>query len=103
MIMDPRFGGPKNGDSIYLVPIDEESTDAPIVALEIDPESSYKVMFVNSTTGEFVFTNIPPGRYQILIEIAPGIIPLRSMETGRIDFLTIESNQMLDLGRMQIP
>lgn len=102
IVMNPRYGAPKNGDSVYLVPIGEQPKDGLHIIPEVDPENSHKAI-VNKVTGEFAFVNIPPGRYQMLVVTSVGTLPVRSMDTGRIEFLTIEADQVLDLGRVQIP
>jgi len=102
-VMDPMIGGPKNGDSIYLVPMPEAPPSGLIVAPEVDPENAHKVTAIDRENGQFVFTNIPPGDYHILVVTPMGTIPVRSMDTGRIQFPTLLVDQVLDLGHVQIP
>jgi len=75
-----------------------ETTDPiyPMVALE---KTTAPQALLDINTGEFLFYDVPPGKYGVLVE-RPLMVPvlLNNPETGQTLYLQIESNEHVDLG-----
>lgn len=103
IIMDPMFGTPLGGDGIYLVPVDEEAESEGFFIAEVDPETAVKVSSAESSTGDILFTNVPPGRYRLFVVTSAGTVPASYMDGGQRIVLDVEMDQIIDLHRIRIP
>jgi hypothetical protein len=101
LAMDPD-NLPDPDDAIFLVPLpDGQVTMIPSFEKGEVPQAE-----VDEVTGEFVFTNIEPGLYAVVIlTISNAQIPART-EDGSFVILRIEEkdrDKMIDLGHIRIP
>jgi len=106
LVLDPMFGAPQGeGGGLYLVPVEEPLSDSQeLVIPDFDMDGVPKAGKLDSTTGEFAFFDVPPGNYQMLVITSVGKFPIRSTETKQwLNSLVIESDQRVDLGRVQFP
>lgn len=93
---------PDPNDGIYLVPLpDGQVTMIPPIAAGEVPQAD-----VDEATGEFVFTNVEPGLYAVVVRtVSNAEIPART-EEGTFAILRIEEadrNQTIELGYIQVP
>jgi hypothetical protein len=104
VVLDPMTIIPAPGDSIYLVslPIDQPISGIPSFEIGAVPQAD-----VDERTGDFVFTNIQPGQYAVVVITHGGAqIPVRYMETATYAIFTVEASQAdttVDLGSMTLP
>ena len=105
VVRDPTSMLPAPDDSIYLVPVGAEGqgvTGIPQFTPGEVPQAD-----VDERTGEFVFINIEPGKYAVVVITMGGAqIPTRSMEDGNyaINTFTEEDiDQIVELGSLSLP
>jgi hypothetical protein len=92
VVLDPTSLVPGADDSIFLVPIDESSTVSGTPSFK---KGEVPQADVDERTGEYVFTNIAPGKYMIMIETQSGSqFPTHWMSTNSFAIVTIDSTQM---------
>lgn len=103
IVLDPTFGTPQGeGSGVYLVPTIEPPSDT-LKVLEITEEAC-KAIVLDSTSGRFIFSDVLPGTYQMLVVTSAGTFPARSTETKKwLQYIVIEADQVLDLGMVQYP
>lgn len=103
IVLDPTFGTPQGeGSGVYLVPTTEPPSDD-LKILEITDES-YKAGVLDSKSGRFVFSDVLPGAYQMLVVTSAGTFPARSTETKKwLQYIVVEADQVLDLSMVQYP
>ena len=107
LVIDPMVTAPDpaTADPIFLVPLPGQETNvSAIPSFEIGQVPQAEV---DETTGEFVITNIEPGRYIIMILLKGGEkIPARDYETGNLAIVTIDStniDQVVELNVLSVP
>lgn len=105
VVRDPTSILPGPDDAIFLVPIEAEGagvTGIPQFTVGEVPQAD-----VDETTGEFVFVDIQPGKYAVVVMTAGGSqIPTRSMEDGTFSIFTFtaeQQDQVVELGSLSLP
>lgn len=102
-VADPELGMPDANDAIFLVPLPEGDgvTMIPTFRIGDVPQAD-----VDERTGEFVFTDIEPGRYIVMVHtIGNTQIPART-EDGSFAIFTItetDRNQTVDVNYLRVP
>jgi hypothetical protein len=89
-------------DSIYLAPYPEERSDVPTLG----PNNSNYQANVDESTGNFVLTDIPPGRYAIVVRSKTGEVPAFGWDTEEFVIPTVKESDRghtIDLGWIYIP
>lgn len=103
LVLDPMTLVPAPDDSIYLVSIPESGISTiPQFEVGTVPQAE-----VDETTGEFMFTNIAPGHYAVVVVTKGGAqIPTRYFETGNFAIFKVEESQadaVIELGKLSLP
>jgi hypothetical protein len=104
VVRDPTTMIPAPGDSIYLVQIPADDPMASIPQFEVGtvPQAD-----VDEVAGEFMFTNIHPGQYAVVVITAGGAqIPVRHMDTSNYAIFTLDASQadtIVELGQVTLP
>jgi hypothetical protein len=103
LVLDPMTLVPAPDDAIYLVEIPE----AGISSIPQFEEGTVPQAEVDETTGEFMFTNLVPGHYAVVVVTRGGAqIPSRYFETGNFAIFKVEESQadtVLELGKLSLP
>ena len=105
VVLDPTTL-PAQNDAIYLVPIDQDNPG--VLAIPQFTEGEVPQADVNEPTGEFMFTDIKPGRYVVVIVTIGGAqIPARAMNESRNLVVVNVDETFLDkiteIGTMSLP
>jgi hypothetical protein len=105
VVRDPTTMLPAPDDAIYLVPMGAEGqgvTGIPQFTAGEVPQAD-----VDESTGEFVFVNIDPGKYAVVVITKGGSqIPTRKMEDGNYSIFELsaqEIDQVVELGSLSLP
>lgn len=103
LVLDPMSLVPAPDDAIYLVPL----PDAGISTIPQFEVGTVPQAEVDETTGEFMFTNIEPGDYAVVVVTRGGAqIPSRYFETGNFAIIKVEASQadtVIELGKLSLP
>jgi hypothetical protein len=103
IVMDPMTLIPAPDDAIYLVPLPE----AGITTIPQFEEGTVPQADVDERTGEFVFTDIGPGQYAVVVRTKGGSqIPARDYDTHAYSIFTIDASLMdtvIELGNLSFP
>jgi hypothetical protein len=104
IVLDPMSMVPASEDAIYLVPM---PIDDPIAAIPQFEVGTVPQADVNEINGEFMFTNIQPDQYAVVV-ITPGgaQIPVRKMDTKSYAIFTLDASQVdttVDIGFLTLP
>lgn len=103
-VMDPMLMFPDLDDGIFLVPMDnqvESLTTVPQFVKGNVPQAE-----VDETTGDFVFTDINPGQYAVVVLTMNGQqVPARILESESLAILTLEEGDetIIDLNYLMLP
>jgi hypothetical protein len=105
VVLDPTTL-PTQNDAIYLVPIDQENPG--VLTIPQFTEGEVPQADVNEPTGEFMFTDIKPGRYMVvIITIGGAQIPARTMdESHNLVVIKVDEtflDQITEIGTMTLP
>jgi hypothetical protein len=104
IVLDPMTIIPAPNDSIFLAPL---PVDQPISAIPQFEEGTVPQAEVDESTGEFVFTNIQPGQYAVVVITKGGAqIPTRYQESSSYAIFTLDDSQKdttFDLGKLTLP
>lgn len=104
-VIDPITILPASDDAIYLVPLDGESSGAMTIP-QFTP-GDVPQADVDERTGEFVFTNIEPGRYAVVVITQGGSqMPARKFDDKTLaiyNFDTSSQGKMVELGTLRLP
>jgi hypothetical protein len=105
MVMDPLGIVPAPDDGIYLVSMDSNGSGVTTIPQFVPGETPQAD--VDERNGEFVFTNIQPGKYAIVV-LTPGgaQIPARFIEDASLAIITVEKSsidQTVELELLRIP
>lgn len=104
VVLDPLSILPAPGDSVYLVPLD---ADAPLVTIPPFDPSAVPQAEVDERTGAFVFTNIEPGRYAVVVITMGGNqMPTHRMDDNNlaiIDVVDADRDRTVELGDISLP
>lgn len=104
VVLDPMSMIPAHDNGIYLVPMPSGQSISGIPQFEVGtvPQAD-----VDEIGGEFVFTNIEPGQYAVVVLTAGGSqIPIRYSNSGNYAIITLDSSQLnttFDVGRLTLP
>ena len=105
VVRDPLTILPGPDDAIFLVPMDSEGegvTAIPQFKVGEVPQAD-----VDERTGEFVFIDIDPGRYAVVVLTKGGSqIPTRNMDDGIYSIITFtveQQGQSIELGNLSLP
>lgn len=105
VVRDPLTILPGPDDAIYLVPMDSE--DEGVTGIPQFIEGEVPQAEVDERTGEFVFVNIEPGKYAVVVLTKGGSqIPTRSMDDGTYSIFTFtieQQDQNVELGSLSLP
>jgi len=103
-VLDPVVMMPAPDDAIYLVPL-EDGEQGPSTVPPIEKGKTPQAD-VDERTGEFVFTNIKPGQYAVVVITLGGSeIPVRVFETNNLAIVTIQESDLdntIDLGHLAL-
>lgn len=92
VVLDPTSILPGPGDSIFLVPMDDSN---PVSTTPSFEKGKVPQADVDERTGEFVFTNITPGKYMVMIETKGGSqLPTHWMNTSSYAVVTVDAAQV---------
>jgi hypothetical protein len=103
LVRDPDNAMPAADNAIYLVPLPAEQMviSVPTIPLENPIQAR-----VNNKNGDFVFTNIQPGKYIVMVlTISNGQIPAHKEDGSLavIDVLETERNTTIQLNYLSVP
>jgi hypothetical protein len=103
LVLDPMTLAPAPDDPIYLVPIPEAGVSTiPQFEIGTVPQAE-----VNEGTGEFLFTNLQPGDYAVVVVTKGGAqIPARYYEIGNFAIFKVQASQtdtVIELGKLSLP
>jgi hypothetical protein len=105
VVRDPTSILPGPDDAIFLVPMDAEGegvTGIPQFTVGEVPQAD-----VDERSGEFVFVDIQPGKYAVVVVTQGGSqIPTRLMEDGTFSIFTLtvdQQDQVIELGSLSLP
>jgi hypothetical protein len=70
--------------------------------LQLDEERSPRAS-INRGTGEFIFRNIEPGKYGLIVWEPMNSTPVNDPATGHTFFIEIRADQVADVGTLYIP
>jgi hypothetical protein len=104
-VLEPTVMLPDPNDAIFLVPLttgDLSVSTIPMFVIGEVPQAE-----VDERTGEFVFTNIEPGTYAIVVVSLSGSqIPAHYFNDGSLAIVKIEEanlGQVIELGNLSFP
>ncbi len=103
LVMDPDQSIPDPNDGLFLVPLPESEG---VVMLPTFVVGEVPQADVNEVTGEFVFTDITPGRYVMMVlTIHQAQIPVRTAD-GSFAIYTISEDDLdtvIEVQNLRIP
>ncbi len=95
IVKDPLMFAPDPNDAIYLVPLDSQENINTIPKFQI---GEVPQAIVDERNGDFIFTNIDPGTYAIMVLTMDGKqIPARFYNQGHLAIITLDQE---DLGKV---
>lgn len=105
VVLDPLSIIPAPDDAIFLVELDP---NVPVSTIPtFDEDDDLPRADVDERTGEFVFTNVKPGRYAVVVVTRGGTqIPSRKMEDGSYGIFDVteeNQDQVIELGTLTLP
>lgn len=86
---------------LYLAKAMPTSNPA-IDLLELDEKVSPRAL-IDRKTGDFIFTNIAPGKYGLIAWEPMGSISVNDPKTGQTLFVTLGADQVTDIGTLGVP
>ncbi len=105
VVRDPITILPGPDDAVFLVPMDGEGegvTGIPQFTVGEVPQAD-----VDERTGEFVFIDIQPGKYAVVVVTKSGSqIPTRKMGDGTFSIFTFtvdQEDQIVEIGSLSLP
>jgi len=105
IVLDPSVMLPDPNDGIFLVRINQDSGNITSIPL-IDHKIDYRAE-VDERNGEFVFTNIQPGLYAVVILTTNGFeVPAHFYQDNGIAFVDLKESdrdQVINLDYLSIP
>ena len=103
-VLDPISKTPNNDDAIFLVPLQGDLNN--ITSIPTFFENEVPRAFVDEVTGEFVFTDIHPGLYAIVVLTVNNIqVPARWFESGDLAIIEVEEadrGNTIELGDLSL-
>jgi hypothetical protein len=70
--------------------------------LELDEENSPRAL-LDRATGEFLFTDVEPGKYGLIVWEPMSSGAVNDPETGETLFVELDADETVDLGRLTFP
>jgi hypothetical protein len=102
-VKDPDFAMPAPDNAIYLVPLTADQTVMTVPTIEFSTAIQAKV---ENTTGKFVFSNVPVGKYLVMVvTTSSSQIPAYTPE-GSLAVVDVKDSHLgktTDLGNYVVP
>jgi len=105
LVLDPNLMVPDPDDGIFFVPLSGGNGDIstiPFFAVGEVPQAE-----VDERTGEYMFTDIEPGQYAVVVLTRGGAqVPARFFQDGTLAIIEIKQsdrNQLIELDDLSIP
>jgi hypothetical protein len=105
LVLDPFSMLPDPNDAIFLVPLTLEGAGPgkiPAFSVGEVPQAE-----VDERTGEFVFTNIQPGHYAVVVIVQGGSqVPVHKYQSSNLAIIKIEDKDIgstIDVGYLSLP
>jgi hypothetical protein len=104
ILLNPLTLIPAPEDSVFLVsmPVDQPISGIPQFEVGKVPQAE-----VDEITGDFVFTNIQPGQYAVVVVTIGGAqIPVHYLGTSNYGIITLDASQVdttVELGDLTLP
>lgn len=103
-VKDPMSVAPAPDDSIFFVPLADGGIGlSTIPAFEVGQVPQAEV---DERTGEFVFTNIDPGTYAVVVITINGLqVPARIYSSGNLAIITVkeaERGKVIEIGDLKL-
>ena len=70
--------------------------------LQLDEKASPRAS-INRDTGEFIFLDIEPGKYGLIVWEPMSSMPVNDPATGNTFFIVLQADQVADVGTLYIP
>jgi hypothetical protein len=103
LVLDPMSLVPAPDDAVYLVPL----PDASITTIPEFESGTVPQAEVDEASGEFMFTNLQPGQFAIVVVTKGGAqIPARFYQENNYAIFKIEESQLdtiIELGNLSLP
>jgi hypothetical protein len=78
-------------------------TDNPEVSLlELDEKTAPRAI-IDRATGEFVFSNVEPGKYGLIVWEPMSSAPVNDPSTGQTLYVQLTSGEVTDVGTLNLP
>jgi hypothetical protein len=103
IVSNPWTSVPKD-DGLYLAPFEDQ--DINVTTLPLFVEDEVPQAEVDESTGEFVFTNIKPGRYVLAVVSSSGAQAPASRSDGGLVIINVtdaDINKVVDAGTVMFP
>ena len=104
LVMDPTVMLPDPNDGIFLVPISGGEGITTIPSFEM---GDVKQADVDERTGEFVFVNVQPGKYAVVVLTTGGAqVPARVYDSGNLAIFDVDDshrNTVFELEKLRLP
>jgi hypothetical protein len=104
VVINPLTTAPAPNDSIYLVTVDQ--SQGGLVMPEIETGNSIQAD-VNEQTGDFVFINVKPGSYIIMVKTLAGAeMPVHKMHENTLGVVTVtdaDKDKIVPAGILSLP
>lgn len=78
------------------------TSDPNISLLELDEKASPRAI-INRDTNQFIFTDIEPGKYGLIVWEPMNSFPVNAPETQQTLFFEVKANEITDVGVISIP
>jgi hypothetical protein len=89
---------PLDNKTVYLGAItDASDTNFSVAALD-----KFSPMFTTDGQGNFIFIDVPPGRYGLILESVLDTVLLADLSTGKEIVIVVAADQTIDLGKIEI-
>lgn len=103
LVLDPDQAFPDPNDGIFLVPLPQTDSVTMIPTFQVGQVPQAQV---DESSGEFLFTDIPPGQYIIMILTVHNTqIPART-ETGQMAIIQVDETNLdtaIEVEYLQVP
>jgi hypothetical protein len=80
----------------------EPTSDPGIDVLGLDQESAPKAS-IDRSTGQFIYVDVEPGKYGLIVWEPLNSYPVADPETGKTLFVELLPDQVIDVGELSIP
>ena len=104
LVTDPTIMLPDPNDGIFLVPVSGGEGITTIPPLEVGDVNQADV---DERTGEFVFVNVQPGKYAVVVLTMGGAqVPARVYDSGNLAIFDVDDshrNTVFELENLRLP